>query len=423
MSTRPPSVTQQRTTWLGLVGLLGGVGWLLSYPELPSTWVAVMLMAATAAPILLVDVLVHRVHRRPSTGIDWTTPRDLSWERVATKWLGAAVAVSPVLAVYALAPEYLDSRFYGRYFTFLWVFGPPVAGLGLAYIAWLDRRLVDPEDGYWHLGRMVLGRPFSPALAADTVRGWVIKGFFVPLMFTYLVINIDDLRRYALDHPHQDPFVAVFDTLWSLGFLVDVTFTTMGYLLSLRLFDTHLRSTEPTMLGWVAALVCYQPFWGLISARYVNYDNGYFWGSFVADVPGLRYLWGAALLTTLALYSLSTVAFGCRFSNLTHRGIVTNGLYRFTKHPAYWAKTAHWWLLVVPFVYRGDAVEVLRNCVWLGVLCWIYWLRARTEEAHLSRDPAYVAYAEWINEHGVFAFIGRRIPFLAYRPPPADPDR
>ena len=418
----PPSVNHQATNWLGLIGLLAGVGWFLSYPDLPSIWVAVVLMTVTAAPILLVDAWVHRVHRRASTGLDWGSDRRREAPRMALKILGAAGSVGMVLAVYSLAPEYLDTRFYQSYFTFLWTFAPPAAALGVVYIWWLDRYLVDPEDGYWHVGRMLTGRPFVVAKVADILRGWVIKGFFVPLMFTYLVANIDDVRRFALAHPDPDPFVAVFDTLWSLGFLVDVTFTTMGYLLSLRLFDTHIRSTEPTTLGWVAALVCYQPFWGLIAARYVNYDNGYLWGPFVSSVPGLRYVWAAGILGTLAVYALSTVAFGVRFSNLTHRGVVTNGMYRFTKHPAYWSKVLHWWLVVVPYAYRGDLFEVVRNCFWLGVLGFIYWLRGRTEELHLSRDPTYVAYAEWINEHGVFAFLGRWFPFLAYRRPETETD-
>lgn len=384
-------------------------------------------MAVTAAPILLLDVLVHKVHRRASTGLDWDVARPVDWGRVATKWLGTGAAATMVLAIYWLAPEYTQFPFYDRYFEFLGTFAPPAAVLGIVYIVWLDRHLVDPHDDAWHFGRLLLGRPFAPAAVANLLRGWVIKGFFVPLMFTYTVNNIDELRQYVF-REQPDVFLAWFDTLWSLGFLIDVVFTTLGYLLSLRIFDTHIRSTEPTTLGWVAALVCYMPFWGTISARYVNYDNGYYWGAFVAGVPGLRWVWGGLILLTLMLYSFATVAFGCRFSNLTHRGILTNGLYRYTKHPAYWSKLVHWWLIYVPYVFRGSVAQVVRDCFWLGVLSFVYWLRGRTEEDHLSRDPTYVAYAEWINEHGVFAFLGRWFPALRFRRPsgtpesPPDPD-
>ena len=38
-------------------------------------------------------------------------------------------------------------------------------------------------------------------------------------------------------------------------------------------------------------------------------------------------------------------------------------------------------------------------------------------ERHLSRDPTYVAYAEWMNKHGMIAWLGRLIPALRYRAP------
>lgn len=37
----------------------------------------------------------------------------------------------------------------------------------------------------------------------------------------------------------------------------------------------------------------------------------------------------------MAIYAWATIMFGGRFSNLTHRGIITNGPYPWTKHPAY----------------------------------------------------------------------------------------
>jgi hypothetical protein len=46
----------------------------------------------------------------------------------------------------------------------------------------------------------------------------------------------------------------------------------------------------------------------------------------------------------------------------------------------------------------------------------MYFMRAKTEERHLSRDPVYVQYALWMNEHGVLRFLNR-IPGLKYKPP------
>jgi len=59
----------------------------------------------------------------------------------------------------------------------------------------------------------------------------------------------------------------------------------------------------------------------------------------------------------------------------------------------------------VPFLIGADGslADTLRHCSLLLLLGGIYFLRARTEEAHLSHDPDYRSYAEWIAVHGLFA--------------------
>jgi hypothetical protein len=51
----------------------------------------------------------------------------------------------------------------------------------------------------------------------------------------------------------------------------------------------------------------------------------------------------------------------------------------------------------------------------------VYYARARTEERHLRRDPAYRAYAAWIERHGLLARLQRRMPWRrpVAAPPPA----
>ena len=235
-------------------------------------------------------------------------------------------------------------------------------------------------------------------------------------MFTYATQSIEAVR-YSVQ-AEGEPLLVITEMLFNLSFLVDVLFACGGYLLSLRLFDTHLRSTEPTMLGWAAALACYEPFWGVISTRYVSYAHGYTWSAWLEPFPTVRAAWGVVLVALVAIYAGATVCFGVRFSNLTHRGVLTNGLYRWVRHPAYWSKNLYWWLFYIPFVYRGSWVRVVRDCFWLLVLNAIYWVRARTEEAHLSRDPDYVAYARFVDRRGWFRMLPRLFPFLAFRPTP-----
>lgn len=102
-------------------------------------------------------------------------------------------------------------------------------------------------------------------------------------------------------------------------------------------------------------------------------------------------------------YALSTISFGLRFSNLTNRGIITSGPYRFTKHPAYITKNLSYWMVSVPFVEPLGWQVALMHCARLVAVNLIYYTRAKTEERHLMRDLDYRAYAEWIAQHGLFA--------------------
>jgi steroid 5-alpha reductase family enzyme len=122
------------------------------------------------------------------------------------------------------------------------------------------------------------------------------------------------------------------------------------------------------------------------------------------------------LLVLTGVYAWATVAFGLRFSNLTHRGILTHGPYAWTKHPAYLAKNAFWWLSSLPFLATsGSLADAARNTALLAAVTGVYYWRAKTEEKHLGADPDYVAYAEWMAEHGP---ITRRIERLLGRSRP-----
>jgi protein-S-isoprenylcysteine O-methyltransferase Ste14 len=121
----------------------------------------------------------------------------------------------------------------------------------------------------------------------------------------------------------------------------------------------------------------------------------------------MQWVWAGAILALEGIYLLATFAFGVRFSNLTHRGILTGGPYRFTKHPAYVAKNLSWWLITLPFIPNHGWVDAIKSTLGLAGVSFIYYMRARTEERHLSRDPTYVRYALWMNEHGVLRWFGR----------------
>ena len=143
--------------------------------------------------------------------------------------------------------------------------------------------------------------------------------------------------------------------------------------------------------------------------------NGAEWSYWLAGNPVLLWGWGALLVLLTAAYAWATVAFGLRFSNLSWRGVLTNGPYRFTRHPAYLAKNTFWWLASLPMLATSHSpVDAIRNTALLGLVSALYYWRARTEEAHLlAEDPKYVAYHAWMAQHGAITarlgWLGQRL--------------
>jgi protein-S-isoprenylcysteine O-methyltransferase Ste14 len=414
----PASVTHFGLNLVGLASILGTLFFLRTRSfSLQDNVFA--LLGAAAVPIVLLDVLVLRVHRRASTGLDWDKPFAPDYVRVATKLLGLAVTVGLIALGYWAFSEYHGS-FYDPFYRGLQRVWMPLVVGAPAYVMLVDGVMIEPRDAYWQLGRVVLGHSEDargPVLA-NHFRTWLVKAFFLPLMLVWMHGESRTLIRF--DFSSVDWVnLKLYDFCYSLIFGVDLILATVGYILSFRVIDTHVRSAEPTMVGWIVALFCYQPFYGLMEAQFVRYSSDFGFGSWLAPWPAARAIWSGVIVTLISIYTLGTVAFGVRFSNLTHRGILTNGPYRFTKHPAYVSKNLSWWLISIPFIPHTGALDAIRHSLLLGCINTIYFLRARTEEKHLSRDPDYVAYALWMNEHGALRFLGKLIPALKYKAPAA----
>ncbi len=404
----PASATHPWVAFAGLRAFLLAVTGLRWFKPFGDAIVlsALSVIAATALAALLTEVVWQKSYRRSSSGLN-LAQRQPSLARSAVKYLGLLASLGFVGFLYWLFPEYHGS-FYNRYYFLLLLVVPPWLLLALPYFYWVDSHMTSPHDGYWHLGKLAMLQwsVVDRRILWQHLLGWLIKGFFYPLMFTYMC---NDLAKFlAYDTNQLTHFGAWFDLAYDFLYFIDAGMVSMGYLMSLRTMDSHLLSAEPTMLGWTVAIICYQPFWSLIGGQYLAYESSFKWGAWLASQPALYVAWGTLILLLTAVYVWATIIFGARFSNLTHRGIITNGPYRFTKHPAYLAKNLSWWMIAVPFISQGSGPEALRHCLLLLVLNGIYLVRAITEERHLSNDPAYVAYAQWIDAHGALRWL--RIP-------------
>lgn len=420
----PPSDV---SPWVGLAGIGGLFAWFLicrHWPQvgdalgisgprarLDGPYAAVTAMLWSVLPMIAVTLAVDRAHRRPSTGIDWSRPRPLretvgiSLVKIAALWLTWTI----VAGVYCLGRWYWS----GPYLFAMEMLAAAailLAVLSVPYILLLDRYLVNPRDHAWHFGAMLLGREaFDPAEVKAHWRAWAIKGFFSAFMLSILPGGWQAAVSADYAAMLGDP-AALGMALITLLFLIDVQIGTVGYLVTFRPLDAHIRSGNPLLAGWVAALMCYPPFvFTFMGSGMLGYEAGTpgkgdaNWAFWLAGYPALMWLWAGLLVMLTGVYAWATFAFGLRFSNLTYRGVLTNGPYRFTRHPAYLSKNAFWWLSTLPFmVTNGSLVDVIRNTMCLGAVGAIYFWRARTEESHLwAEDPKYRAYHAWMSEHGL----------------------
>lgn len=262
------------------------------------------------------------------------------------------------------------------------------------------RYVIRPEpttDKYWHLMLAVCScfkrrpktkRHWSP-LCKVAILALMVKAFYVPLLPSWAINDFH--HQWNLINSFSWNYVQVNQFLVALFIFVDVSIFAVGYLVELPGLKNQIKTVEPTLLGWTVCLMCYPPFnsfsfspfdWSINDFfALIGIDYVYQWsqpGEFIQQIglAAVTILWG--------IYVWATIALGWRSSNLTNRGIVSWGPYAYVRHPAYISKCTLW------------AVEGYIHGTWFLflVLGWffVYYLRARTEERHLSLDPDYLTY-------------------------------
>ncbi len=422
INARPVSAVSGMVGVCGLIGLFlwiaiarnfGDIAASLGFPGLPALadgpYSALIALVFCGAPMVLWSLLVDKVHKRTTTGLDWTHKKpvseviDYSIVKIAGLWMTWGI----IAAIYALCRWY----WVGAYTFSMDMFefaAIPLVIISVPYVIWIDRYMVNPRDGAWHFGAMLSGLDgWDKDEIFHHLRAWAVKGFFLAFMISIVPGGFGEVVRMDIEQILQNP-VAIAMSLIVVMFLMDAQFATVGYLLTMKPLDAHIRTANPYLAGWLAALMCYPPFLLMSKGGPLYYQiNTSDWAYWFADNQAMLIIWGAWLVILTAIYAWATVAFGLRFSNLTHRGILTNGPYRWTKHPAYLSKNTYWWFSYMPFLVTSDSIyDAIRNTVMLAAVSAIYYWRAKTEEKHLMADPIYRDYAQWMDEN---AFIPRTI--------------
>lgn len=413
MQSHNPSLPKSVVGWFDALFALPVVTaafFYLRHSALSDVQLSIVLVLVLAA--VMGSIEIHRApwrHTAPSTD-----PWRVIIERAVVKLLGFFAALATIAFLYWLFPEY-HRDYYDRFFAAARIVVPWLPVICIPYFLYVEWRLPFEEGGAWNTALIILGKwnDIDWHSASLYMLGWLVKGFFLPIMFGDIVNNIG-LFREANWHLMQNGFLNSYNLLFSMFIHLELVFVAAGYLFTCRIFDAQIRDVERTFFGWMIALMSYSPFLSLFYVRYLNYSvGGGGWTAMIGAHPTLLTIWGSVILVLLAFHMWCDACFGLRFSNLTNRGIITNGPYRFSKHPAYVIKSLRWWLVSVPF-FAVSVPEGIRLCILLLLVNLVYTLRSYAEERMLSRDPTYVAYARWMDRHGLLRFIGKRIPVLSY---------
>lgn len=335
--------------------------------------------AVNCSASILLTLIAYLIYRfSPHT----QSMRGVSWQQEGTFNGSAFLSAAFVAYCLALILFYLFER-------------APHESKSVAAIRGLFRTINKPRQVFKN------GLPDAERLGVLSVS---LKAFFAPLMLLSLfgwtnamVMNGEHVFEH-LPSLRVD-FLSIFNThgfwfLFQLIVFADITFFTIGYLVEHPRLKNQIRSVDRSWQGWAVTLACYPPINGITNwllggsaTEFPQFDN-----------PVVHVAVNVAVLVLMAIYAWASVALNLKASNLTHRGIIHHGPYRYIRHPAYVCKNAAWWLGSLPVIaaawtvsWWSALVALAATAAWTG----LYALRALTEEDHLRKvDGEYDAYCQ-----------------------------
>ena len=181
--TCPPSAVSHG---VGLAGLAGLGLWILIARHFgmngPHAGIAAVVFCA--APMLLWSLLVDKVHRRPSTGLNWSSPapfretRDGGIVKLVGLW-----TTWGLIALFYLCGDWYWRNDYRYAMNLLMTVAPALVILSIPYVFWIERYVVDQRDGAFAFGQWLMGgaaRDSAPGAIANHARSWLVKAFSWP---------------------------------------------------------------------------------------------------------------------------------------------------------------------------------------------------------------------------------------------------
>jgi protein-S-isoprenylcysteine O-methyltransferase Ste14 len=237
----------------------------------------------------------------------------------------------------------------------------------------------------------------------------LIKLVYGPLMLNGLLADLPSYPPLWLQFEQSPTWISRLDAAYSFivvtVFVLDSALFCLGYHTEAGFLKNEVRYVETTLSGLAVCLLCYPPF-NLVTGAFLGPSND---NVLILYPGGLHHpvTWILRGLAVLALLLLTAASFSLftKASNLTNRGIVQRGPYRWIRHPGYVGKNLFWLMTLLPVFAAADFSNPLfswpqhllyclgRTCGFAG-WCSLYVLRALTEERLLRQDPDYVEYCK-----------------------------
>lgn len=330
--------------------------------------------------------------------------RKINFNRIRLKFI-MFVFIWVLCIVFSVCMSFfLNESIYHYFYLDSVLFSPIILIVFFYWIYFIDIRKDDPNDEYYTFIADLNTKKIKFGRYKIFLLNILVKIFYIPFIYGATFTVIYQILTYDNIFFNNLSFV---NYLFLIGLSFDLCVALGGYLFSSSFFNTKTISIDTSWTGWFVCLICYPPL-VIISTYFFNQADNYIWTDWLQTNSILYWLWAFLICLTWVLYWFATISFGFRFSNLSWRGLVSTGLYRYVKHPAYLSKNIYWWLHTVPF-FGVMGLDILRNLLALSGVSLIYYLRAKTEERHLMQFDEYVQYCKWIDKNGLYAKIKKII--------------
>ncbi len=346
---------------------------------------------------------------------------------VFMKWVGVLLGIFSLLFLWWLFPIYA-SKYHEPLWKAILIILPFTIIFSYPFIYFTEKKLGKYRDTYYEFGLFTyafFNNKYWYKIDWDNfkqgVLAWFVRGFFLPMNYCTAVSifeklrNIPDLNNFLINAP-----IAIsYPTIENIIYLFLIIAIIPGYYFTSRLLGTSAIKVSDSWPAWVVSLWFYPPFNSMANNAWFDYSDELIkgqqnWITVFQNSPTTIYFLAFVLLSMAVIHYFGEAMLGMRASVNTNKGIITNNVFKYTKHPIYLSKNIAWFLATLPFMSSVNFFQNIKYLIAFLCVATGYILRGYFEEKLLSEDETYVEYAKYIDKHGIFAWFGKLFPIFTF---------